>query len=310
MPFISVAAPVYNQSARTLSELVERLIASVGTITHDFEINLVDDGSTNDAWSTIERLAGLDHRVKGFRLARNFGQHAAITAALDRCNGEWVIVMDADLQDSPEVIPLLHSKAQEGFDVVFVRRSERPVSIFYKTAAAVFYHLFNLLSGQNYDRTYGNFSIVSANAIRAYRMLRESSRFYIAIIHWIGFRHATIDAPHRVGGDARSSYSFAKRVKWALSIIVGFSSRLLYLAIAIGLLMATGSLILACVIVIAKLNEPESPVPGWPSVITAIFFTAGITNVAIGLTGLYIGQILQQTKSRPIYIVACETTRI
>src|ERR1700676_1619797 len=166
MPEISVVAPVYNQRAETLIELVQRVSVSVSAITEDFEIVLVDDGSVNDAWLTIADMARGNPKVKGHHLARNFGQHVAITAGLDHANGNWVVVMDADLQDRPEVIPELYAKARQGYDVVFVNRMQRPESFVYRMIAASFYLVLNALSGQDYNRLQGNFSIVSANAVR------------------------------------------------------------------------------------------------------------------------------------------------
>ena len=309
MPEISVVAPVYNQRAETLIELVRRLSASISTITDDFEIILVDDGSVNEAWPTIGKLALGDPKVRGFRFARNFGQHVAITAGLDCAEGNWVVVMDADLQDRPEVIPELYAKAQQGYDVVFVNRAQRPESFIYRMTAACFYFVLNALSGQDYNRLQGNFSIVSADAVRSFRLLRETPRFYGGILRWVGFRHGSIAAAHAAPDAGQTSYSFLKRVRFAFNVILGFSTRLLYISVAIGMLMAAASFVMAGVIVAEKLFYPEYPVLGWPSVMTAIFFTAGVTNVAIGLTGIYIGQILQQTKGRPLYIVAATTAQ-
>lgn len=307
MPELSVVAPVFNQRAETLLELVQRLSSAIAAITSDFEIILVDDGSVNDAWPTITKLALGDPKVRGFRFARNFGQHVAITAGLDHADGKWVVVMDADLQDRPEVVPELYAKAQEGYDVVFVNRAQRPESLVYRMTAACFYFFLNALSGQDYNRLQGNFSIVSADAVRSFRLLRETPRFYGGILRWVGFRHGSISIQHAAPDAGQTSYSFLKRVRLALSVILGFSTRLLYISIAIGLIMAVASFVMAGFIVIEKLLYPEYPVLGWPSVMTAIFFTAGVTNVAIGLTGIYIGQILQQTKERPLYIVAATT---
>jgi dolichol-phosphate mannosyltransferase len=308
MPKISVVAPVYNQRAETLIELVRRLSASVSTITNDFEIFLVDDGSINDAWLTIDDMARGNPKVKGLRLARNFGQHVAITAGLDQADGDWVVVMDADLQDRPEVIPELYAKAQLGYDVVFVNRAQRPESFIYRTVAAFFYLILNALSGQDYNRLQGNFSIVSGKAVRALRLLREPGRFYGGMLRWVGFRHGSITASHAPPDAGQTSYSFIKRVRFALSVIISFSTRLLYISIVIGLMMALVSFVMAGSIIIDKILYPEYPLQGWPSVMTAIFFTAGVTNVAIGLTGIYIGQVLLQTRGRPLYVIAATTS--
>jgi polyisoprenyl-phosphate glycosyltransferase len=309
MPEISVVAPVYNQRAETLVELVRRLSASLSTITDDFEIILVDDGSLNDAWLAISDMARSNPKVTGFHLARNFGQHVAITAGLDHADGKWVVVMDADLQDRPEVIPELYAKAQQGYDVVFVNRAQRPESFIYRMVAATFYLILNALSGQDYNRLQGNFSIVSTNAVRAFRLLREPGRFYGGMLRWVGFKHGSIVASHAAADAGQTSYSFRKRVRFAVSLVVGFSTRLLYISIVTGFTMAVVSFVMAGFIIIDKILHPEYPLPGWPSVMTAIFFTAGVTNVAIGLTGIYIGQILQQTRGRPLYVVAATTSK-
>ena len=307
MSEISVVAPVYNQRSETLIELVRRLSASISTITDDFEIVLVDDGSFSDVWSTISDMARSNPNVRGLQLSRNFGQHVAISAGLDHADGKWVVVMDADLQDRPEAIPELYAKAQQGYDVVFVNRSERPESLVYRMIAAVFYLVLNALSGQDYNRLQGNFSIVSAKAVRAFRLLREPGRFYGGMLRWVGFRHGSITSSHAAPDAGQSSYSFTKRVRFALSLILGFSMRLLYISIVLGLLMAAISFVMGGYIVAVKILYPRFPLQGWPSVMTAIFFTAGVTNVAIGLTGIYIGQILLQTRGRPLYVVAATT---
>ncbi|WP_407151417.1 glycosyltransferase family 2 protein [Bradyrhizobium sp. ORS 86] len=309
MPEISIVAPVYNQHAMTLAELVRRLVTSLSKITDDFEILLVDDGSANDAWLTINDLARANPRVTGLHLARNFGQHVAISAGLDHAEGKWVVVMDADLQDRPEVIPDLYAKAQEGYDVVFVNRANRPERWLYRVFAAAFYLLLNALSGEDYNRLQGNFSIVSANAVRAFRRLREPGRFYGGILRWVGFRHTSIVAEHAPAGQGQSSYTLVKRVRFAITLIVSFSTRLLYVSIVLGLLMALASFVMAIQIVIEKLVNPSYPLQGWPSVMTAIFFAAGVTNVGIGFAAIYVGRILEQTRGRPLYIVAETTSR-
>jgi polyisoprenyl-phosphate glycosyltransferase len=212
--------------------------------------------------------------------------------------------MDADLQDRPEVIPDLYAKAQQGYDVVFVNRSDRPESFLYRMVAAAFYLILNLLSGQDYNRLQGNFSIVSAKAVRAFRSLREPGRFYGGMLRWVGFRHGSITSTHDAPDAGQTSYSLVKRIRFALNLIISFSTRLLYVSILVGLLMAAVSFAIGGFIIIEKILYPKYPLQGWPSVMTAIFFTAGVTNVAIGLAGVYIGQILQQTRARPLYVIA------
>jgi dolichol-phosphate mannosyltransferase len=307
MPRISVVAPVFNEVRETLNEFVRRGSAAVEAITIDYEIILVDDGSRNETWEVICSLAATNEHIRGIRLTRNFGQHVAITAGLDHADGDWVVVMDSDLQDRPEVIPDLYAKAQEGFDVVFVNRAQRPEARFYRWLAGGFYRILNLLSGGEYNRLQGNFSIVSANAAQAFRQLREPTRFYGGQLRWVGFKQASITAVHGARFAGQPGYDFIKRLKLSFALIVGFSTRLLYLSIVLGLLMALASFVMAAYIVARTLLHPELPVPGWPSVMTAVVFTAGVTNVMVGLIGIYVGQIIEQTKARPLYIIGART---
>ena len=252
MPYISVVAPVYNQPPEVLFELIRRLSTAISAITQDFEILLIDDGSKNDAWAGILEIAAVEPRVKGLKLSRNFGQHAAISAGLDHVRGRWAIIMDADLQDRPEVIPELYAKAQEGYDVVFVDRAQRPESAVYRFIATCFYVMLNALSGQKYNHLQGNFSIVSRSVVDALRLMPERTRFYGGMVRWVGFRQTSIAARHAASHGGDTGYSIRKRIRLAGAILVGFSRRLLYISIAIGLLMAVVSFTSAGVIVAEK----------------------------------------------------------
>src|SRR6266436_1002972 len=167
MPHISIVTPVYNETSATLNALVDRLTTTLIPLAADHEIILVDDGSENDAWDSISTISRANPKVKGIQLARNFGQHSAIAAGLDHASGDWVVVMDSDLQDRPEVIPELYEKAKGGYDVVFVDRAARPEGIFYRFLTATFYKLLNFLAGQDYKRTQGNFSFISREVVEA-----------------------------------------------------------------------------------------------------------------------------------------------
>jgi len=303
MEQISVVAPVYNELRETLYEFVSQVNEVLSKITGDYEIILVDDGSENDAWKHISALAASDRHVRGLRLARNFGQHVAITAGLDHADGDWAVVMDADLQDRPAVIPDLLAKAHEGYDAVFVDRQQRPESLLYQGLAATFYRLLNMLSGQEHNRLHGNFSIISAAVVRAFRSMREQTRFYGGMVRWMGFKQTSIVSKHGTRFAGPPAYDITKRFKLAFDLTVGFSTRILYTSIILGSLMAMSSFGMAAYVVARTLAHPELPVPGWSSVMTAVMFTAGVTNVMVGLTGIYIGKIFEQSKSRPIYIL-------
>ena len=308
MPKISVVAPVYNELNTTLIALVDRVTVAVTSLSQDLEFILVDDGSRLETWDAIHAMCRARPEVKGIRLARNFGQHAAIAAGLDQTTGDWVVVMDSDLQDRPEVIPDLYRKALDGFDVVFVNRELRPESATYRLAALIFYQLLSFLSGQYYERRQANYSILARHVVEAFRLVPDRDRFFGGVVRWLGFRTSSIDATHGRRLYGKTTYNIRARLRFAFRLIFGFSSRLLYAAIVIGLLMAIFSFAAVVAIVISKILHPSLPVPGWPSVITAVFFTAGVTNVMVGLVGIYVGNLFEQGKRRPIYVVAQTTS--
>lgn len=173
MAKISVVAPIFREEG-TLHELYRRLRAALSSVTGDFEIVLVSDGGRDRSWDIICELSAQDRRVRGVKFTRNFGQHLAISAGLDVCDGDRVVVMDGDLQDRPEVIPELWAKAEQGYDVVFVARADRPESATYRFAARLFYKIFKLLADTDYDPAHGNFSIISRRVVEYYRTLGET----------------------------------------------------------------------------------------------------------------------------------------
>jgi dolichol-phosphate mannosyltransferase len=303
MPHISVVVPVYNEEAATLSELALQLKTALAPITDDFELILVDDGSHNDAWARIISLSQADRRVTGIRLTRNFGQHAAIAAGIDRANGDWVIVMDADLQDRPVVISDLYRRANEGFDIVFVSPTNRPEGVLYSWITRAFYGLLHFLAGYELSHHQGNFSIITREVAEAYRRVPDRDCFYPATLGWLGFRHSIIYAYHGERFAGRGGYTVMGLLGLARRVIVGHSTRLLFLAIAFGVGMIFASFVVAVYIVLGKLYDPASPVSGWASVMSGVLFTAGVTNIMLGLVGLYIAELFERTKRRPIYVV-------
>src|SRR5258708_9742902 len=307
MTTISVVAPVYNELNETLCALADRVSEAVSSIAQNLELILVDDGSRAEQWDVLCALSRARQDVKGIRLARNFGQHAAIAAGLDQACGDWVVVMDSDLQDRPEVIPELFREVCRGFDIVFVNRAQRPESAAYRLLALIFYRLLNLLSGEYYERRQANFSILTRQVVCAFRSVPDRDRFYGGVVRWLGFRTSSIVAPHGTRLYGKTTYKLRGRIRFAFKIIFGFSSRLLYAAILVGLVMAVLSFVAVAVIVTNKILHPMLPVPGWPSVMTAVFFTARVTNVMVGFVGVYVGNLFEQSKSRPIYVVAQTT---
>lgn len=300
-PHLSVVSPVYGCAA-ALPELCRRLAASISPVTGDYEIILVNDASPDDAWHAISALAATDPRVKGIDLSRNFGQHYAITAGLDHAHGDWVVVIDCDLQDQPEEIPKLYHKAQEGFDVVFARRAVRRDSALKRLSSRLFYALFDYLTEQQSDPAIANFGIYRNTVIANVRRMRESARAFPLFVRWLGFPSAVVDVDHAPRFAGRSSYNFSKLLHLAINSIVAQSNRPLRLSIKFGFLMAFCSLLLGAWHILRYLVHGV-PVAGWTSVFVSIWLLGGLMFMNIGFLGLYIGRIYDETKGRPLYVV-------
>jgi dolichol-phosphate mannosyltransferase len=303
-PHISVVIPVLNEES-LIQELITRVILNVSKITDDYEIIIVDDGSKDGTWEKIKKEARDENRVKGIKFSRNFGHHFALTAGLHKAQGDWVVVMDGDLQDRPEVIPELYSKAREGFDVVFVLRSDRTEKKFYLLFQRLFYIILNLLSGINFDYRKANFSIINRKVVEAFKLFKEYSRFYGSTLKWLGFNQAEIRAVHGTRHSGKSSYSFRSRIKLAADIIFSFSERPLKYSIGIGLVISIVAVISACWITFSAVRWGYSVV-GWSSLMTITLFIGGIILIMIGIVGVYLGRIFQEVKKRPLFVIGDE----
>jgi dolichol-phosphate mannosyltransferase len=301
MVLLSVVIPVYNESS-LINELIRRVKTNIKLITEDYEIIIVDDGSQDNTWNSIEEEAKSESRIKGVKFSRNFGHHYAITAGLHNSNGDWVVVMDGDLQDRPEVIPDLYKKAQEGFDVVFVSRKNRPEKIYYRIAQKFFYLILRTLSGIDFDSRQANFSIINKKVVGAFKNFPENARFYGSTIMWLGFKRTLIYADHGVRFSGKPSYTFRKRLKLAIDILISFSERPLKVAIGIGVILSTLSTLIAIRIAFGALQHGYS-VSGWASLIVSVFFLGGSILTALGIVGIYLGRVFNEVKKRPLYIV-------
>jgi glycosyltransferase involved in cell wall biosynthesis len=302
MAHLSIVIPVYNESS-LIDELVKRVKTNAKLITEDYEIIIVDDGSQDNTWSSIENEANSENRIKGIKFSRNFGHHYAITAGLHNSNGEWVVVMDGDLQDRPEVIPELYKKAQEGFDIVFVSRQNRPEKLYYRIAQKIFYRILRLLSGLDFDSRQANFSIINKNVVSAFKEFPENARFYGSTIKWLGFKRSFILADHGVRHSGKPSYTLKKRFKLASDITISFSDRPLKFAIGWGILISICSILMASWIVYGKIKWGYS-VTGWPSVIVSTLFLGGNILTVLGIIGIYLGRTFNEIKKRPLFVIS------
>jgi dolichol-phosphate mannosyltransferase len=305
MPLISVVTPVYKAEG-CLEELYRRLVAALETITADFEIVMVEDCGGDRSWDIIRQLAAADPRVKGLQFSRNFGQHYGITAGLDVAGGDWVVVMDCDLQDRPEEIPALYAKAQEGYDVVLARRGGRTDGVLKRFSSWCFYQLLSWLADTEYDSATGNFRIVSRKVVLASRQMREQLRFFGGIVNWMGFPTASIEVSHATRHEGRSTYTFAKLWRLATDTIIAYSDKPLRLAVRFGFVMSLLAFAAGLFILVQALLY-GSPVVGWPSLFVSVYFIGGIIISILGVLGIYLGKTFDEAKKRPLYIVMNST---
>jgi glycosyltransferase involved in cell wall biosynthesis len=301
MAHVSVVIPVYR-AADCLHELHRRLTAALRSITHDYEIVLVEDAGGDGSWEIIAELARHDPRVRGIQFSRNFGQHYGVTAGLDACDGDWVVVMDCDLQDRPEEIARLYHKAREGYDVVVARRGRRRDPWMKRATSRVFYAIFQYLTEVPYDEEVGNFRIVSRDVVRSYRLYREQLRFFAGLMTLIGFPTTTVDVEHGERFAGESSYSYRKLLQLGVDTILAYSDKPLRLAIRLGVIMSLTAFAFGVYFFIRAVTHQVS-VSGWSSLIVSLFFLSGIMIGLLGVIGLYLGKTFDEAKKRPLYII-------
>ena len=289
-----------------VAELVQRLVVALELISSHFEIILVDDRSTDDSWYRIQEQAARDPRVHGLRLSRNFGQHCAITAGLDRCRGEWVLVLDCDLQDRPEEIPALFAEAQRGYDLVLARRTNRQDSCSKKILSRLFYRVLSYLTEMPQDPTVANFGIYHRKVIAAVLAMRENIRYFPTMVRWVGFRTAYLDVTHGRRATGRSSYDLSQRMNQALDITLANSDKPLRLTVKLGLILSGGAFLFVP-ITLWRYWVGQISQPGYTSLIISIWFFSGLMLSVLGMVGLYIGKTFEQVKNRPLYLVDEQT---
>ena len=304
-PHISIVSPVYR-AENLVDELVKRIHQSVSSITSDYEIILVEDSGPDSSWNKIVALAEKDPKIKGFQLSRNFGQHYAITCGLDQSKGEWVVVMDCDLQDRPEEIDALYQKAISGYDVVLAKRNQRQDTFFKKFFSKAFYRTLGYLTGSAMDEQVANFGIYHRNVINAVCELRESIRYFPTMIQWVGFKQTAISVTHSTRDVGKSSYNFKRLLNLALDIILAYSDKPIRLMIKLGILVSLLSFIMGFYFSFQYFLGNVT-VPGYTSLILSIWFFSGLLLILVGVVGLYVGKTFEGVKKRPIYLIQNET---
>ena len=297
---LSIVVPVYN-AQDCLGELHARLTAVLTAMGCSYEIVLVDDRSRDASWAVTSALARRDVHVRAVRLSRNFGQHAAITAGLAECEGDWAVVMDCDLQDPPEDIPRLFAKAREGFDVVLGRRIHRKHAWLRRATAAGYAAVLARFNRMPFDGSHGSFSIISRRVIDAFLRVGDTARHYLHLLGWLGFDTVHVDYEHAPRFAGRSSYRLRRLLRHAADGIFFQTTVLLLWIVYAGFAVAAGGALLAVWVVYEYFAS--TLLPGWASLVVLVLMLGGAIIVSVGVVGLYVGKIFDEVKDRPLYVI-------
>jgi polyisoprenyl-phosphate glycosyltransferase len=299
----SVVIPVYNEQ-ESLPALVSRLRAVMDKLDGPAEVVLVDDGSRDSSYRLMDMANRQDPRFKIVQLSRNFGHQIAITAGMDVASGQAVVVMDADLQDPPEVIPDLIARWQEGYEVVYAIRERREgETIFKRRTASMFYGLQRRLAEIDQPVEVGDFRLVDRRALDAFLQMRERNRYVRGMFSWIGFRQTAVPYTRASREAGQSKYPLRKMVRLALDGFIGFSTAPLRFALTIGLLISVGAVLYGITLIALKLAGAGSYVPGYASLLVTITFLSGVQLIVIGMVGQYVARIYDEARARPLYLV-------
>jgi glycosyltransferase involved in cell wall biosynthesis len=303
VPTYSLVVPAYNEEG-VIEELAVHLVKVMDALDGDAEAILVDDGSRDRTYELMREVADRDPRFRLVRLSRNFGHQIALTAGVDLAAGDAVIVMDADLQDPPEVTLELAKRWREGYDVVYAVREEREGETrFKRSTAAAFYRAFNRISKVQVPVDVGDFRLVDRRALDVFNQMRESNRFVRGMFSWIGLQQTGVTYTRQERFAGETKYPLRKMLAFAATGVISFSSAPLRAALNLGFIVSGLSFALAIWSLIVKLSGLYD-VPGWTSIVVVTTFIGGIQLIVLGVIGEYIGDIHDEVKRRPLYVVS------
>ncbi|HBS86806.1 MAG TPA: glycosyltransferase [Bacteroidales bacterium] len=297
----SIVIPVYKCSSFIL-ELNKRVVQAVTALSEDFEIIYINDASPENDWELIKILSEKDNRIKGINFSKNFGQHKAIIAGLQHTSGNWVVVMDGDLQDQPEEIANLYFKALEGYDIVLAKRAKRKDKFFKKWFSGLFYKVLGFFTNSKFDSSIGNFGIFNEKIISALLEFKGQVRTFRFIVGKVGFRKTAIEVKHNERPSGKSAYNYRKLFIMAFEIIISHSNKPLILTVILGFLISFISFVMGA-IYLYKYFAGLILVSGYTSLILSIWFLSGVTIFSIGIVGIYIGKIFNELKNPPLFII-------
>jgi len=301
-PVFSIIAPIYNEK-ESLPELHRRVSAVMDGLGEPWELVLVSDGSSDGSTEMILELAARDERVRPVIFARNFGHQIAATAGLDYSRGDAVVIIDADLQDPPEVVADLVAKWREGYEVVYAVRAEREGESWFKLwTASMFYHLIYRITDVKIPMDTGDFRLMDRKVVNVMNSMRERARFLRGMSAWIGFRQVGVPYKRAARFAGSTKYPLRKMLKLAMTAITGFSHAPLQLATYLGFISAGLAAIFIPIVIIERLTGAQAFV-GQASTLVAVLFLGGVQLICLGILGEYIGRIYDEVKGRPLYIV-------
>lgn len=299
---ISIVVPVFNEE-EVLNEFHKRLLSVTEKLFEKIEIVYVNDGSIDNTLKILSKLRERDLRVSIVDLSRNFGKEIAMTAGIDHISGDAVIIIDADLQDPPALIPELIRHWKNGYDVVYAQRTHRyGESVVKKMTARLFYSIITKIGRVSIPENTGDFRLLSHRAVVALKQLKEQHRFMKGLFSWIGFPQKAVPYRRDPRYSGKTTWNYWRLWNFAIEGITSFTTTPLKIGTYIGLITALGSFIYGSIIIIQKLLF-GNPVPGYPSLMVIILFLGGIQLICIGIMGEYIGRIFNETKNRPLYLL-------
>jgi glycosyltransferase involved in cell wall biosynthesis len=297
---ISIISPVYN-GEQILSKLVSEIDIVMLKLDLEYEIILVDDRSPDNSWKVMQEISKTHSKLKIYRLSRNFGQHPTIMAGLSKAKGDWIIVMDCDLQDQPKEIEKLYNKAIEGYDIVMAKRENRQDNFLKKLSSKMFANLFNYLSDTKLNHEVANFGIYHKKVIKEVLNIGDYVKSFPLFVYFLGYNSITIPIEHANRESGSSNYTLKKLFKLAFDGIIAYSNKPLKIIINLGLLISLFSFLIGLYYII-QYYYGNVIVPGYASLIISIFFLSGIIISVIGVLGVYLGRVFEQTKNRPSYV--------
>lgn len=300
-PTISIVSPVYK-AEKFIDKLVSEIGNAMDTLKVSYEIILVDDRSPDNSWQLMKAISQKQATVKSIRLSRNFGQHPAIMAGLTQAKGEWIVVMDCDLQDQPKEIIKLFEKARQGYEVVLARRTKREDHFFKRLSSHLYSKIYGYFTNTKYDNEIANFGIYHKKVIASILDIDDCIKFFPLFVNFVGFESTSIPVEHAKRHSGVTSYSLSKLISLAFNTIISFSNKPLKIMVNFGLVISLLSFGVG-IYEIYKFATHQIEVLGYTSIIVSIWFLSGVIITTIGVTGIYIGKIFDQSKNRPVFII-------